>query len=305
VNQLTALSVKTRAQGLSMAQRRAKALLVAICLSLSSCSLVIPIDEEDYVKPHDSSSTIEGAGGASDDGTIGGSSTGGSGAGETPETLIAKPDQYYSLDQTMGTQLLDDGQRPLEAFVSSEAAWRPDMGIKNGAYAIGASNQYLTLAPNTLNDSEFTISWWFNAAEEGYITLFRMSVSNSTQGGITILSDSGAIRVRIEKDALLEFSASSTVAAVSKGRWIHLALSYHQDKTGDLDELRLWMNGIIVISEQAPLDEAFANSESQVRFGKVSQHEGLRPFVGLIDEIRVYQKALDETQVQALYEMAR
>ena len=127
------------------------------------------------------------------------------------------------------------------------------------------------------------VSWGENVAGQKWI--FRVQTSNG---------NAGAIRVEVNGGR----AVGST--DVRDGQWHHVAAVLVDNGAPDANEIKLYVDGseeVISDTEDEPIDTA---STGVVRIGEAPWH--YRPFVGLIDDVRIYDRAL--TQLELL-ELAR
>jgi hypothetical protein len=127
------------------------------------------------------------------------------------------------------------------------------------------------------------VSWGENSAGQKWI--FRVQTSDG---------NAGAIRVEVNGG----YSVAST--DVRDGQWHHVAAVLVDDGTPDANEIKLYLDGsqeVISDTESEPIDTA---STGVVRIGEAPWH--YRPFVGLIDEVRIYDRVLTQPE---LLELAR
>jgi len=90
------------------------------------------------------------------------------------------------------------------------------------------------------------------------------------------------------------------VPAVSPSRWSHVAATF------DRGLVCLYLNGAKVLSAQTPTSALVAGDEP-LRIGEAQAEGGARAylFAGLVDDVRVYGRAMDGEQVRGLYEAER
>ncbi len=125
------------------------------------------------------------------------------------------------------------------------------------------------------------VSWGENVAGQKWI--FRVQTSNG---------NAGAIRVEVNGG----YSVAST--DVRDGQWHHVAAVLVDDGAPDANEITLYVDGseeVISATNDEPIDTA---STGVVRIGEAPWH--YRPFVGLIDEVRIYDRALTQPELLEL-----
>jgi len=127
------------------------------------------------------------------------------------------------------------------------------------------------------------VSWGENVAGQKWI--FRVQTTDGSAGAIRIEVNGG-------------YSVAST--DVRDGQWHHVAAVLVDDGAPDANEIKLYVDGseeVISATDDEPIDTA---STGVVRIGEAPWH--YRPFVGLIDDVRIYDRALMQPE---LLELAR
>lgn len=127
------------------------------------------------------------------------------------------------------------------------------------------------------------VSWGVNSAGQKWI--FRVQTSDGNAGAIRIEVNGG-------------YAVAST--DVRDGQWHHVAAVLVDDGTPDANEIKLYLDGseeVLSATDDEPIDTAYTGV---VRIGEAPWH--YRPFVGLIDDVRMYDRALTQPE---LLELAR
>ena len=125
------------------------------------------------------------------------------------------------------------------------------------------------------------VSWGENVAGQKWI--FRVQTSNGNAGAIRIEVNGG-------------HSVGST--DVRDGQWHHVAALLVDDGSPDANEITLYVDGseeVISDTVGEPINTA---STGVVRIGKAPWV--YRPFIGLIDEVRIYDRALTQLELREL-----
>ncbi|MEO1085500.1 MAG: LamG domain-containing protein, partial [Acidobacteriota bacterium] len=151
------------------------------------------------------------------------------------------------------------------------------------------------LAPGP--DGAVSLLFWFRADDFDTMDGRFLSKATGVQEDdhfwmVSTLATSGTHRLRFR---LKTAGATSTLVAsggdLSPGVWYHAAAVY------DGEAMRLYLNGVAVGS----LPKTGAVSvDPAVDAWIGDQPGGTRPFDGLIDDVRVYDRALDSTELLAL-----
>jgi hypothetical protein len=122
------------------------------------------------------------------------------------------------------------------------------------------------------------VSWGQNSAGQKWI--FRVQNSNGQNGGIRVEVNGG-------------YQVGNT--DVRDDQWHHVAAVLVDDGSPNVTEITLYLDGQPeAISAQ--LDEPIDTGSGVVRIGEAPWHD--RPFTGLIDDVRIYDKALTQEEIQ-------
>jgi hypothetical protein len=236
---------------------------------------------------------VGGSGGGDTGGVGTGGSTGGSGAGGTPISIV-EPVHYYPLDSNFD----DFGSgNSLSAIGTSNVTLHPNAGLTGGSLEIPASNdEHLSLDQAVGNTDPFTISWWFIPSRDGYITLaHRIPTQQPINSWELILDQSPRLKL-----GGTEYHFVYAFPSMSEGVWTHIVFGYDDMETGTNDLFKVWVNGTLVLNRTLVLSTMAVVTGAGIVFGQ-SSGGGTEPFWGFIDEIRVYDSLLTDSQVENLY----
>ncbi|MHC4704982.1 MAG: LamG-like jellyroll fold domain-containing protein, partial [Planctomycetota bacterium] len=138
-----------------------------------------------------------------------------------------------------------------------------------------------------------TVSAWIKTAALGEIAswgqdvagqkwIFRVQGDNGVIGAIRVEVNGGYAVGRID---------------VRDDEWHHVAAILVDDGSPDIEELALYVDGFLE-NNSATLDEPVDTADGVVRIGQSPW--GTRPFIGLIDDVRIYDKAFTEEEMRQL-----
>ncbi len=97
-----------------------------------------------------------------------------------------------------------------------------------------------------------------------------------------------------------------TAAAPSPGQWTHASLVLDMDATNPAETLRLYVNGVLVASSEAeqlpghPADIGIGAVQDDTEFHDGNYSGDGHYFAGLIGDVRVYNRALTDAEIEAL-----
>ena len=199
-----------------------------------------------------------------------------------PNGLVAA----YAFDEGTGTTVGDaTGNGNVGAITG--AAWS-NQGRFGNALSFNGAGNLVTVNSSALDlRGALTLEAWVSPTTIGG---WRSVILKEQVGDLTyaLYSDSDTARPRgfVFVGGEVDTAGSSQVAA---NTWTHLAVTY------DLTSLKLYVNGVQVSSR--PVSGAVAGSTSPLRIGGNTVWGEY--FAGLIDEVRIYNRALPASEIQA------
>ena len=204
---------------------------------------------------------------------------------------------WWKLDETSGRDVADSsGNGNIGKILSGEPRWQTSGGKIDGALLFDGKGDFVHLANESNFDftGEVTVTAW--------IKVNRFDKEWQT---IVAKGDSAWRLQRNQNTNALEFACTGLQIpngsqygglygnkAVNDGKWHHVAGLY------DGEKMYIYIDGIVDVSQ--PASGAIATSDHPVFIGENVEMKG-RLWNGLIDDVRVYNYALSEGQITALY----
>lgn len=156
------------------------------------------------------------------------------------------------------------------------------------------------------NVSEATLSAWVKVvsipATERYIVFFGTNAAATARAALSVRSDTGRFRVnarRVDADGLTVLDGSGTPGQVAFGQTTHVAATFRYATT--TNTISLYINGVLNV--QQGLGGAGGNTSNtasaDVGIGGISAAN--TRFDGTIEDVRVYQRALSDSEIFGLY----
>lgn len=168
-------------------------------------------------------------------------------------------------------------------------------GFVGKAFDLDGTAGYIEVPhdPGLNPTNAITVTAWINHRSTGYA---HPVVKKADQSSGYSLEFGGSIQSAIYFWVNIEGSGwvSSTPAGVPIDQWIHVAGIY------DGFEIRLLVNGV-PIGPPRPVSGNIVPSSNDLNIGK-DPSDPNRMFDGLIDEPTIYNRALDITEIQAIYD---
>ena len=199
----------------------------------------------------------------------------------------------YGFNEGSGVSVADSSRTDNVGTISG-ATWVTG-GMFGGALSFNGANSFVTI-PDSASlhlTNGMTIEAWIKpATEEGFTTVVLKESSNDLNYGLYGSDGTGN-----PPSAYVNPSTSSTkgargVSALALNTWSHLAATY------DGSSLNLYVNGVLVGSQNVP--GVLETSTGALRIGGNSIWGEY--FNGLIDELRIYNRALNAGEIQ--YDMS-
>ncbi|MEA3248076.1 MAG: LamG domain-containing protein, partial [Nanoarchaeota archaeon] len=173
-------------------------------------------------------------------------------------------------------------------------------GKINQAYNFDGNNDYIDLGTFDIIGGEMTITAWFKADDfdVGDARIISKATSTNEQSHDWMLSTwSGKLRFRVKTDGTTSTMAASS-GDLQEGVWIYAVAVY------DGSNMILYKNGQQVgsTSKTGIISE---RDWVSVWVGNNPPSSTSRPFDGIIDEVRIYNRALTQEEVTAIYEFQK
>jgi len=201
---------------------------------------------------------------------------------------------WLKLNETSGTNADDTSGNNLDGTLTNGPVW------SGSALSFDGSNDVVTLGnPSALQiTGAMTLSAWVN------IDTFNNGRIIAKQGGST---DRGwSLNVESGSYAAMQISDSSNViiyansATLSTGVWVHLVGVYEPGSA-----VRIYVNGSQSGSDTTGIPASQRNSSQNVNVGRRPDSASNTWFDGLIDDVRVYNRALSAAEATVMFNNGR
>ena len=201
----------------------------------------------------------------------------------------------WRFNETAGTEAKDssgyDNHGTLVNF-SDPPDWT-DQGVFNNALIFDGINDYVNCGTDpslTLLDAITMEAWVFPTSHLNYPRIVKFGVSESNNQGIHLqLTTSDVFRFYIGDGAVRRYASKQG----NLNEWTHLVGTF------DGQNVILYMNGVFVDASAFSNVTTISYNNSSRYIGTFSS--GSSPFIGTIDEVCVYNRALSSAEIQQLY----
>jgi Tol biopolymer transport system component len=208
-------------------------------------------------------------------------------------TLIA----HWELDQIEGDIARDSTVGDNDASIVGGPVWQPDSGKVGGALQFDGIDDYLS-TPFILNpgNTSFSVTAWIMGGATGQVIVSQADVEGQSaieSGGtwLGISPSNGKLMTGLME---IFFGPLESESVVADEQWHHVGLVY------DLTAMKrhLYVDGVEVAVDDSVV--AGVQSTAGLYIGAGQTLEAPSFFSGLIDDVRIYNKALTPEEIAGL-----
>lgn len=198
---------------------------------------------------------------------------------------------HLTFDEISGTTVRDDSIYGRSGLLVNTPTW--SSGVSGGALEFNGVDDYVVIPgyKGIAGSAGRTCTAWIKPFSTGGEILSWGPPSSGAKWTIRI-NENGILRVEVGSGTIY----GTTV--LTDGNWHHIAVVLEDDGSPDISEAKLYVNGILETTGGAASRPVDTGLTEDVRIGV--HYTGLRYFMGLIDEVRIYDKALTEQELQSL-----
>ena len=202
---------------------------------------------------------------------------------------------YWKFDENNGSTAADSSGNGIDAIVSG-GTWGAG-GQIDGALAFDGTEDYVDTTIPSSEITNLTFSLWFLSDDAGSIGDDKVAQRFITQQRTGTTNNRLAFGINNDKIAVYWYNGNSRTGegntTLYPSRWYHAALTYNGSN------LRMYLDGV---QEKVFSDSGiFAPSSDVIEIGRKSGAGGSRHFDGLLDDVRIYRRVLNEAEIQAIY----
>ncbi|HQV32367.1 MAG TPA: putative Ig domain-containing protein, partial [Calditrichia bacterium] len=205
---------------------------------------------------------------------------------------------YWSFDEQGGNVAIN-GAGSNNGTLHNGPQWRPNGGRENGALEFDGVDDYVDIGTMDISGGPgMTIALWMRADDFGVADARLISKATGVLDDehnwmISTYDGGSALRFRLKVDGSTRTLISNT-GVLSLNTWHHVAVTY------DGSQMRIFRDGTQVANQSA--SGAIDVSPSvPAAIGNQPAGAGNEPFDGLLDEVRIYNRALSAAEITALF----
>jgi hypothetical protein len=144
-------------------------------------------------------------------------------------------------------------------------------------------------APKLRITGALTVSAWVRPRQFSTSTSAVAYIVNKTNQS----ANGWRLLLATRPNVTFSVSASSATGAMPTTGWTHLAAVYRPSES-----IELYVNGSSAGKSTTDVPTAIVDSQNELRIG--SRYDGQYPFVGDLDDVRVYERALSAEEITDL-----
>jgi hypothetical protein len=202
-----------------------------------------------------------------------------------------EPLAYWKMEEGSGTTVKNSGSGGITIDATLTGTASPTWS-NNGKFgkALSFTNGYAQTSNQTINSS-FTYSAWFKptSAFVNWAAVITNLYHAAPASGINIVPMNGSIRICYGDGVNSYSNYTITVPEIVLNQWNNAAVSY------DGTNIKLFVNGVLKDSRAATVVQTSQN----IRMGIWASSYADYLFNGLIDEVKIYNAALSEDEIEA------
>jgi len=168
---------------------------------------------------------------------------------------------------------------------------------------LDGSNEYVTMG-DVLDfdfDDAFSISFWFKSTDIEAYLVSKLETIPGNRGYGVALTTPGKLAFSLISTGGSLFSQLITDDTFTDGRWHHVVCTYTANTPGAAADMNIYVDGVDVPTTVGSSTLGSNTMVNSAPFNLGSRTNGAVPFAGNIDEAAVYDRALRQVEVMALY----
>ena len=205
---------------------------------------------------------------------------------------------YWKLDEAEGI-IAEDAAGDNHGVLLGEPQWQPDVGQKDGALQLDGIDDYIS-TDFVLNpaDGPFSVFAWVNSSVPGGVVISQLDgIGGSGETWLGTEAVSGKLMTGLVAPPVGRFVPKPLISesVITDGQWHNVGFVW------DGAHRFLYVDGVEV-AKDAAAQNPLKSATGGLYIGSGENLEAGTFFSGLIDDIRIYDKALSAEEVAALAE---
>jgi hypothetical protein len=195
---------------------------------------------------------------------------------------------YWKLDEAEGS-IAEDSVGDNNGIVFGDAVWQPDDGMIKGALQFDGIDDYIE-TDFVLNPAEgaFSVFAWIKGGDPGQVILSQTGGANWISADP---SEGNFMTELVPPTTRSPFPPLVSDTQITDGDWHHIGFVWNGAYR------TLYVDGVVVAED---IQSNLASSSNGLYIGTGKNLGAGTFFSGLIDDVRIYNKALSQAQITAL-----
>ncbi len=215
-----------------------------------------------------------------------------------PEIAITDPNLvgWWTFDEGRGSRVVDWSGHGHHGTPHGTVAWADGYDGAGMAFHGPLSGDYVEIAgyPGVLGKHNRTVAAWIQTITTGDIMAWGLA-TDTQKWNFRVQSDNGndgSLRVEVNGGRICGWTD------LRDGEWHHAAAVLESAGAPTVANIRLYVDGVQeAISDSLVVDVNTVAGTRSVRIGDGHQ---LRPVLGMLDDVRIYDKALTQEELDAV-----
>jgi hypothetical protein len=201
---------------------------------------------------------------------------------------------YLKLDDGDGTVAIDSSGHSRHGEVQYTPFWSTN-GIAGGAFSSTSGHIVIPGYKGVLGSQSRTTTAWIKTTSSGGIVYWGgLNAPNPAHWSMGVQTGLGQKYARFWPGYAFAYG---TATIVNDGKWHHLAVVLPEKVNPEVQDIEIYVDGILELcSYSSPHSVISTVSDSDVWVGRDCYYS----HVGLIDEVRIYSRALSENEIRLL-----
>ena len=216
------------------------------------------------------------------------------------QSIYNGPDATYHLDETLGTTVTDSSGGNYNG-VNRNSTTINTPGIFGSSYTFPGVNQFVSISDFPRTDN-MSYSFWLKLANNSAVgMLFENYLDATGNDGIEVRQrPTGDISVSIYARGAGGYNLFDT--NLLNNTWYHVGISVGQTNTASGTKIDMYLNGTLHSSQYSAINITQSNKNVSVMYvgASASGANVIYPLNGQIDEINIWHRALNASEMSAL-----
>jgi PKD repeat protein len=197
---------------------------------------------------------------------------------------------WWKLDESTGTTAADSSGSGNNGTLNGAPVWQPSGGHLAGALNINSGDYVDCGAPASLNTPSVTVAFWMKPSQMAVMCPVDKLPMNTGVGYAIRMRATGDIWFRLGSEPGTQYDVYGPANSYANGVWVHVAGTF-DSATG---AGKLYVNG--VLAAQSTYAITLSTASTHLLLAKENK-VGNEPYVGLLDDVRIYDHALTSNEI--------